>query len=459
MSIRKFFASAAVLAALALPAGAAESISVLPEGAQIIDTRAEEYFIGWENSGGISGHIAGAIDFPVQWLDLAASRDRLDKELERRGIDRNAVTVLYGDGDTAPGTAEKFEEHGFTRIKTLKGGIAAYAAGGGKLERLPGYRFFVSPSWVASLMAGENPEGYDGRKYVIAEVSFAGDDKYGYKTGHIPGAVFLDPDVLNEVPGPREVPEYENIPMEIQRKIWGFPEPSVIKSVCSAAGIDKDTLVILYAPYAATTAAYRAALVLDYAGVEDIRIINGGKPLWKLEKRPMDTVVPVCSPVDFGCEVPAHPGIVYSIGEELDFINNGTAVIASVRSWPEYLCRVSGYTYIDEAGDIPCSRFAYAGSNPYAMEDFRNIDNTTFNYNIIADRWNLWGITPDRKISFHCGTGWRAAETYYIARAIGYKDCGVYVGGWYRWTKYPGLPVKPAGLPADAPETEPREYF
>ena len=93
-----------------------------------------------------------------------------------------------------------------------------------------------------------------------------------------------------------------------------------------------------------------------------------------------------------------------------------------------FIGNVSGYTYIGEAGDIAKARFGYAGSDPYSMEDFRNIDNTMFNYEMIKDRWVKWGIVPDKRISFHCGTGWRASETYWYSLALGYPDIHVYDG-------------------------------
>ena len=85
--------------------------------------------------------------------------------------------------------------------------------------------------------------------------------------------------------------------------------------------------------------------------------------------------------------------------------------------------------------------------------------NTMFNYEMIADRWELWGITPDKEVSFHCGTGWRASETYFYAYALGWEDIHVYDGGWYEWHKIADSPRKADGLPDDAPEQEPQEYF
>lgn len=42
---------------------------------------------------------------------------------------------------------------------------------------------------------------------------------------------------------------------------------------------------------------------------------------------------------------------------------------------------------------------------------------------------------------------------------MGYPDVHVYDGGWYEWSKMPDSPKKEAGVPDDAPETEPKEYF
>ena len=159
-----------------------------------------------------------------------------------------------------------------------------------------------------------------------------------------------------------------------------------------------------------------------------------------MEGRELDTEKHEPEHVEFGAEVPVNPEVIYDYDEELEVVNNENAVVASIRSWPEYTGEVSGYTYIGEAGDIANARFGYAGSDPYSMEDFRNVDNTMFNYEMIADRWELWGITPDKEVSFHCGTGWRASETYFYAYALGWEDIHVYDGGWYEWHKIADSP-------------------
>ena len=93
------------------------------------------------------------------------------------------------------------------------------------------------------------------------------------------------------------------------------------------------------------------------------------------------------------------------------------------------------------------------------MEDYRNLDNTMFNADLMAARWRRWGIVPYKVVSFHCGTGWRASETYFYAWAMGWPDIRVYDGGWYEWHKVPDSPRKSKGLPDDAPERSPESFF
>lgn len=124
---------------------------------QLIDTRDEANYIGWKNKSGISGHIKGAMDFPEKWIDLGIKQDQLDKELERRGIDKTKEVVLYSDEDLCKDVYSKFSKAGFTNIKALKGGIDQYSKDGGELERLEGYKFYVSPQWVEDLINGKKP--------------------------------------------------------------------------------------------------------------------------------------------------------------------------------------------------------------------------------------------------------------------------------------------------------------
>lgn len=452
-------------AACGMAWGAAPSIPVrgadrLRGGAvQFVDVREEYQFIGWDSEEGPGGHIAGAMDFPASWLNPGVEPATLDTELTRRGLKKDIKTVLYGNGTLEPSIVDRYAGLGFEDLAVLEGGYRAWTDAGLPTERLEHYELLVHPRWVEELAAGKNPPTFKGGDFKIVEIYLNDKEKDAYLKGHIPGAVALD-DSLNHVRGPRTVSEIEALPHGEQLRLWNRPSDEVIRQKLESLGITADTTVVLYGSEAATTAAYRCGLILRYAGVKDVRFLNGGRPLWEAEGRPLEPGEVSWGPSkEFGGKISRNPQIIVDYDEELKLVSDPKAVIASIRSWDEYLCNKSGYTYIGEAGDVANSRFGYAGSNPYAMEDYRNLDNTMFNADLMAARWRRWGIVPDKVVSFHCGTGWRASETYFYAWAMGWPDIRVYDGGWYEWHKVPDSPRKPKGLPDDAPERSPESFF
>ena len=415
-----------------------------------VDLRAESEYIGWPVEAERGGHIKGAMDFPNDWFSIIGNDKELRNELERRDIVPGKNIILYGsDSNSADEAFSKLVELGYENVSVLEGGANEWAKDESlPMESMPHYELLVHPQWVQDLVDGKNPDTYDGRPYKIVELSF-GKDEANYEKGHIKGAIHID-DSLNHVPGSRVLADYEFIPQEEKEKFWNRPSNEKIEEILLGMGITKDTLVVIYGPN--TTAASRCAAVMMYAGVEDVRILNGGIEIWNMDNMPLEEGIVKPEPAaDFGAKIPARPDVLIGFDEEMKIINDENSVVASIRSWPEYICEVSGYTYIGEAGDIANSRFGYAGSDPYHMEDYRNVDNTMFNYHIMANRWNDWGIVPEKKVSFHCGTGWRASETYMYAKAMGWEDICVYDGGWYEWHLKSDTPRKEKGVPNDAP--------
>ncbi|KNF07580.1 rhodanese-like sulfurtransferase [Gottschalkia purinilytica] len=76
------------------------------------------------------------------------------------------------------------------------------------------------------------------------------------------------------------------------------------------------------------------------------------------------------------------------------------------------------------------------------MEDFEDVDGTLRSYPEIVKMWEEWGITSDKEVSFYCGTGWRAAETWFIAYLMDWPNINVYDGGWFLWSMDKNNPVQ-----------------
>ena len=179
-----------------------------------------------------------------------------------------------------------------------------------------------------------------------------------------------------------------------------------------------------------------------YAGVKDVRVLNGGFQAWKDAGFAISTEDAPKQPVsDFGADIPANPQLAVDTPRAKKMLAPPDADLVCVRSYPEYIGEVSGYNYIAAKGRIPGAIFADCGSDAYHMENYRNFDYTTREFPEIEQKWAEMGITPDRHIAFYCGTGWRGSEAFINAYLMGWPNISVYDGGWFEWSNHPDLPT------------------
>lgn len=143
----------------------------------------------------------------------------------------------------------------------------------------------------------------------------------------------------------------------------------------------------------------------------------------------------------FGATIPADESVFIDYEEAVELLADRNGALVSIRSKPENDGETSGYNYIDDLGDIPGAVWGDNGSDAYHMENYRNIDNTMRDYHEIETNWAGAGITADKTVSFYCGTGWRASETWFYAHLLGWDDVSVYDGGWFEWSRRNGPSV------------------
>ena len=80
------------------------------------------------------------------------------------------------------------------------------------------------------------------------------------------------------------------------------------------------------------------------------------------------------------------------------------------------------------------------------MENYRNLDHTTREYNEIEEIWREVGVIPEKHNAFYCGTGWRGSEAWLNAWLMGWPRVSVFDGGWFEWSNDPANPVE-TGIP------------
>ncbi|MFC1552343.1 rhodanese-like domain-containing protein [Candidatus Latescibacterota bacterium] len=419
--------------------------------AAVLDCRPSAAYNGWPLRGEPrGGHIPGAVSFPAEWFG-SLGEEKTGEFFAKKEFARDITIVVTGYGASDMETAaENLAALGFGPVRIHDVGMTGWLSDPVMPARtLPRFRNLVYPAWITSLLNGEpifGETGEDGKigKYVLAHVSF---DNWGdYDLGHIPGAIWMDTLILED----------ENT--------WNRRTPEELEEELCAHGITKDTCVVLYGrtanpnmsqehpgKEAGQIGSMRAAMILKYAGVQDVRVLDGGLASWIRAGGDIAREETLPEPVEStGMNIPECPEFIVDMDEAKEMLADPGSELVSMRSWPEFIGDVSGYHYVGPKGRIPGAVFGNCGSDAYHMENYRNHDDTMRSYHDIAADWRKIGITPEKHIAFYCGTGWRASEAFYYARLMGWDNVSVYDGGWYEWSADPDNPTGQGIPPSSA---------
>src|SRR5207249_9366960 len=98
-------------------------------------------------------------------------------------------------------------------------------------------------------------------------------------------------------------------------------------------------------------AANRAGLILRYAGVDDVRVLDGGYDEWARAGNALEPDVREPTPVSsFGVQIPQRPELIVDIDEAKQILaDQENAALVSVRTWNEHIGNVSGYNDLGPA--------------------------------------------------------------------------------------------------------------
>lgn len=405
------------------------SAKLTDENWVLVDARDNNAFNGWALDGvKRGGHIENAVDFSANWLKVEREdKDALLQEaLDTKGISKDKNIVVYDvNGVDASDVATYLTSKGYENLYVYD--LNDWANDDSKtLVKYPGYKWIVPPVVVNELLDGKTPETFENAKTVKMVEASWGEAKESYDKGHIKGAIHINTDSIEPPPA------------------WMLADDATLLKVMLDNGISANDTVIVSSE--AQMAAYRVALVLRYAGVADVRVLNGGTGAWTAAGYELETTSNAPTPItDFGGTFPGNPDLVDTIEELQTLKTLDTFTLVDNRTWDEYIGKISGYSYHDKMGRIPGAKFGYAGkTDSSSLDYFRNIDNTMRNFDEVTAMWKENGIDTSKHLSFMCGSGWRAAEVLYYANVAGLDNVSLYSDGWIGWSN--------AGLPSETGE-------
>ncbi|NOH03779.1 MAG: sulfurtransferase [Chloroflexi bacterium] len=224
------------------------------------------------------------------------------------------------------------------------------------------------------------------------------DDAYLQK--HIPGAVYFDHERFSDSNSPY---------------MFTIPPEGLLEGQIGRAGISNDSEVIVYAcgmlPYA-----IRAWWVLKYAGLENVRILNGGFSAWEKAGGRVEQEARQYEPANFKARF--NPSMLADKDEVLASMDKDEVAIVNVLPQESY-----------EASHI-------SGSiNVNCMELMQGDFSHGFDYLLPNDdlALRLKEVSQNERIITYCGGGIAAAVNALAHLMIGHKNVAVYDGSMYEW--------------------------
>ncbi len=266
----------------------------------------------------------------------------------------------------------------------------------------------VSAQWLQQALAAP-PE----LRPLVFNASWSENDvAREYLDGHIPGAAHLDTDSL-ETGFPR----------------WALRTLPELQQVIAELGVGREDTVVVYG--AKSIAAARAWWVLMYAGVQDVRYLDGGLAAWRAAGFPIETRPRVPSTRPFAAQ--PREDFLISTQELRARLGKPGMQLADTRGWAEFNGLVSGYDYAAFAGRIPHA--VAVGNADDSAGIYQDADGRLRDPRAVLARWRDEGLNPSaQEVVFYCGTGWRSSLTFLYAYALGMPRIRNYSDGWLGWS-------------------------
>ncbi|GHJ49674.1 sulfurtransferase [Catellatospora sp. TT07R-123] len=230
-----------------------------------------------------------------------------------------------------------------------------------------------------------------------------------YDAGHVPGAVFVDLD--RDLCGP---------PGSGGRH--PLPHPQALEGALRAAGLRENHPVVVYDGGDGLAAA-RAWWTLRWAGVADVRVLDGGFPAWTAAGGAVDATQPTVTRGD----LVVRPGGLPVLDAEGAAALAGHGALLDARTAPRFRGETEPVDPV--AGHIPGAR-----NLPYG--DLVNADGT-----LRADLAEIFAAYDGEPVGAYCGSGVTAAHTVLALHAAGRTDAALYVGSWSHWITDPSRPI------------------
>ena len=215
-------------------------------------------------------------------------------------------------------------------------------------------------------------------------------------------------------------------------------------SLIAKAGIDKDSTVVFYGDKNNWFAAW-GAWVFNQYGIEDVRLLDGGRVKWEKDSRAFTTAVPTFKAGGFKATTIDRTIRANLIGDVLPVAKGikKNVKLVDIRSADEFSGKIFAPAGFQElavrAGHIPGAENVPWGQNVNSDGTFKTVAELKKLY---ADK----GIDGTKNIITYCRIGERSSLTWFVLSEILGYEVKNYDGSWTEYGNSVGAPISnPAG--------------
>jgi thiosulfate/3-mercaptopyruvate sulfurtransferase len=263
----------------------------------------------------------------------------------------------------------------------------------------------VDAEALAAELAGDEPPVLLDVRWALGQT----DGHEQYLAGHLPGAVFVDLDTELAAP---PTPQDGRHPL---------PDLAELEAAARRWGVSGERAVVAYDAVGGMSAA-RVWWLLRWAGVGDVRLLDGGLAAWTAAGLPLEAGWVTAEPGD----VVLVPGALPTI--DADEAAGWTGSLLDARAVERYAGEVEPVD--PRAGHIPGAISVPTAGNVRADGTFLPDDELRARF-----------VGVQGPVAVYCGSGVTAAHEVAALAVVG-VEAALYPGSWSQWSNDPARPVE-----------------
>ncbi|MCX5396674.1 sulfurtransferase [Streptomyces sp. NBC_00102] len=231
------------------------------------------------------------------------------------------------------------------------------------------------------------------------------------------------PEAADRLPGAHYVALSTQLAGERRPDSGRYPLPGAeeIQRQVRRWGIDADTVVVVHTRTDLQLAT-RAWFVLTWAGVPDVRVLDGGLDAWVAAGGPLGSG----EPAEGGGTFTVTTGSLPTLDAEkaAGLARSGTLIDARP---------TAAYTGVEGGGHIPGALNVPAAAHLGPDGRLKGLDE-------LRERYAALGAVEGADIGLYCGGGVAATLGLFVLDALGMR-ARLYPGSWSEWSNDPSRPV------------------